>query len=158
MTESNARIRLNTNKTRRAGDNFFSIPAKSAATILNGCFQAVCECTACQSTSRLYILELAWASALNCVQRSSASMPAVSWRQPSLERHSARLALVLELCAKFCTFAQLDPTVPRGALVTSVATSQPYALQRRRADQVYQVFLNGDGLVRRTETFLDCLQ
>src|SRR5580704_3141198 len=153
MTESNARIRLNTNKTRRAGDNFFSIPAKSAATILNGCFQAVCECTACQSTSRLYRLELAWASALNCVQRSSASMPAVSWRQPSLERHSARLALVLELCAKFWILAQLEPVVPRGSLVTRVATLPPNALPERRADQVFQVFLNGDGPVRRHRGF-----
>src|ERR1700691_3728936 len=142
MTESNASARLNTNNTRRAGDSFFSIPANSAATILNGCFQAFCEPTARQSTSCLYSCELAWASALNCVQRSSASMPAVNWRQPSLERHKARLALVLRLCPKLRSFAHLDPLVARSSSLTRVVTVQPYALPRCRADQVFQVFLN----------------
>src|SRR5580704_11818786 len=158
MIDKHARIKLNTSSTRRAGESFLNIPANNAATILNGCFQVFCEATARQSTSCLYNRELAWASALNCVQRSSASMPAVSCRQPSLERHRARLALVLELCAKFRTFAQLAPIVPRGSVVTRVATIQPYALRQRRADQVFQVFLNGDGPIRDIEAFLDCLQ
>jgi hypothetical protein len=42
--------------------------------------------------------------------------------------------------------------------VTRVATIQPYALPQRRADQVFQVFLNGDGPIRDIEAFLDCLQ
>src|SRR5579863_2342951 len=108
MTERHARTRLNTNNTRRAGESFFSIPAKRAATILKGCFQAFCEPTARQSTSCLYSRELAWASDLNWFQRSAASMPAVSWRQPSLEPQTARLAFVLRLCAKFCSFAHFD--------------------------------------------------
>jgi len=141
MTERQARIRLNTNSTRRAGESFFKIPANSAATILNGCFQAFCESTARQSTSCLYKRELAWASALNCTQRSAASMPAVSWRQPSLDLQTVRLAFVLRLCAKFCSFAHFDGAVARSSSLTKVATSLPYALRRRRADQVFQVFL-----------------
>src|SRR5579863_24140 len=154
MIDRHARVKLNTNSTRRAGESFLNIPANSAATILNGCFQAFCEPTARQSTSCLYSRELAWASALNCVQRSSASMPAVSWRQPFLERQSARLALVLDLCAKFWTFAQLLPIIPRGSAVTRVATIPPYALPQHRADQVFQVFLKEGEPVRGMETFL----
>ena len=85
-------------------------------------------------------------------------MPAVSWRQPSLERHKARLALVLESRAKFWTFVQFEPIVPRGSVVTRVATPQPYALAQRRADQVFQVFFNRDEPVRGIEAFLDCLR
>src|ERR1700691_282416 len=142
ITDRHARIMLNTNNTRRAGDSFFSIPANRAATILNGCFQAFCEPTARQSTSCLYSCEIAWVAALNCGHRSSASMPAVNWRQPSLERHRARLALVLRLCPKLRNFAHLDPVVGRSSSLTRVATVQPYALPRCRADQVFQVFLN----------------
>src|SRR5580693_6403578 len=68
-------------------------------------------------------------------------MPAVSWRQPSLERQTARLVFVLRLCAKFWNFAHLEPVVARTSSPTRVATSQPYALRRRYGDQVFQVFL-----------------
>jgi hypothetical protein len=51
----------------------------------------------------------------------------------------------------------LEPIIPRGSLVTTVATVQPYALPQRRADQVFQVFLNGNGAVRDIEAFPDYL-
>jgi hypothetical protein len=52
-----------------------------------------------------------------------------------------RLAFVLRLCAKFCSFAHFDGAFARSSSLTKVATSLPYALRRRRADQVFQVFL-----------------
>src|SRR5271156_1442442 len=122
MTDKIARIKLNSRKTLRGGDNLLRIPTKIDAKILNGCFQDFCACTACQSTSCLYSRELACASDLNCVHSSSTSIPAVSWRQPSFDFQTARRKRVFNLVPKIRTFAHEESNVVRGSLRDEVFT------------------------------------
>src|SRR5580658_3195076 len=114
---------------RRAGESLFRTLQNTVAKILKGCFQDRSRSPGRSLTSCSYTRELSPASALNCVQSSSISIPAVSRRQPSLERHNARLVCTLSADNDSSVLVKAEPRAMRHLCnkreVTSVAYLNP---------------------------------